>query len=157
MLSAVFGIFQLSNPTCRFNSYALIQRIQTVFLAFAILLNIAFFFTPLLDRVLEDPSGWFRAAIFTAIGLSVLFSMAAIFMFRNRLRQMRWVKNALIFQILASGTGVGIFLTLGRIGSNLTGEALGLGVLLLAALFQILANAGIRKDERLVRSMDRIR
>jgi uncharacterized membrane protein YfcA len=135
----------------------LIQRIQTLFLAFAILLNIAFFFTPLFERVLEDPSGWFRSAIVTAIGLSVIFSFAAIMMFKNRLRQMRWVKNAILFQILAAGSGVGVFFTLGRLDPDLMGEALGLGVLLLAILFQVLAHASIRKDERLVRSMDRIR
>lgn len=135
----------------------MIQRVQTLFLAFAILLNIAFFFTPLFERVIEDPSGWFRSAILTAIGLSAILSLAAIFMFKNRLKQMRWVKNAIFFQILASGTGTGVFLTLGRLGPHLTGETIGLGVLFLAMFFQILANAGIRKDERLVKSMDRIR
>jgi hypothetical protein len=135
----------------------LIQRIQTIFLTLALLLNIAFFFTPLFERVLEDPSGWFRSAILTAIGLAAILSAASIFMFKNRIRQMRWVKNAMIFQILASGTGVGVFFTLGRIGTHLTGEAAGLAFLILAVLFQLLANASIKKDERLVKSIDRIR
>ncbi|TVQ11586.1 MAG: DUF4293 family protein [Balneolaceae bacterium] len=135
----------------------MIQRIQTIFLTLALLLNIAFFFTPLFERVLEDPSGWFRSAILTAVGLAAILTAASIFMYKNRIRQMRWVKNAMIFQILASGTGVGVFFTLGRIGAHLTGEAAGLAFLILAVLFQLLANASIKKDERLVKSIDRIR
>jgi hypothetical protein len=135
----------------------LIQRIQTLFLTLALLLNIAFFFTPLFERVLEDPSGWFRSAILTAIGLATILSAVSLFMYKNRLTQMRWVKNAMIFQLLASGTGVGVFFTLGRIGSHLMGEAIGLGFLILAVLFQLMANASIKKDERLVKSIDRIR
>jgi hypothetical protein len=138
-------------------SPTLLQRIQTLFLAIAVLLNIGFFFTPLFERVLEDPSGWFRSAIFTAVGLAAIISAISIFMYKNRTSQLRWVRNAMIFEIIAAATATGVFFTLGRIGSHLTGEATGLGLLLLALLFQLLAASGIRKDERLVRSMDRIR
>jgi ATP/ADP translocase len=89
--------------------------------------------------------------------LAAILSAVSIFMYKNRIRQMRWVNNAMIFQLMASGTGVGVFFTLGRIGTHLTGEAIGLGLLVLAVLFQLMANASIKKDERLVKSMDRIR
>lgn len=104
-----------------------------------------------------DPSGWLSNGLIAALLFSMVLSLYAIFLFRNRPNQMRWVKRAMLFQVIALGMNIGIFFTVGRIGMNLMTEALSVGLLMLAFILQYLALHFIDKDEKLVQSMDRIR
>ena len=70
---------------------------------------------------------------------------------------MAWVKRAALFQVIGLGFCVGVLFSLGGIGTYLWDEALGTGLVFAGLLFQILALRFIKKDEELVRSMDRIR
>lgn len=63
----------------------------------------------------------------------------------------------MIFQVIALGMCFAIFFTLGMYGFHIWDEALAISVLFLAFLFQYAAIRYIRRDDRLVRSMDRIR
>ena len=135
----------------------MIQRIQTLFLLFVIPVNIGFAFTPMFSHAMLDPSGWLSNGLIAALLFSMVLSLYAIFLFRNRPNQMRWVKRAMLFQIIALGMNIGIFFTVGRLGVNLMTEAFSVGLLLLALLLQYLALHFIDKDEKLVQSMDRIR
>lgn len=135
----------------------MIQRIQTIFLLLVLPVNALFVFTPMFPHAMQDPGGWLSNGLIAALAFSLLLSAYSIFLFRNRLNQIRWVARAMLFQVIAIGMVGGIFFTVGRIGMNLLSEAFSAGLLILGLLFQYLALYFIRKDEQLVKSMDRIR
>lgn len=135
----------------------MIQRIQTVFLLLAASLNAIFIFTPLFEKAFADPGQWVTAALLSALIFATALSLYSIILFNDRKKQISWVKKALVFQVVTLGTGLGVILTLGGIGSYLWDEAASWFVLLAAAVFEYLAIVFIQKDEALVQSMDRIR
>lgn len=135
----------------------MIQRIQTVFLILAVLLNGGVFFTPIFERAIDDPAPWMPIAFGVALGAAALLSLYAIFLYQNRKNQVSWVKYGIGIQFVSLGFSVGILLSLGGIGTYLWDESIGVGLVLLALIFQFLAVRYIRKDEKLVKSMDRIR
>ncbi|MEO1021422.1 MAG: DUF4293 family protein [Bacteroidota bacterium] len=135
----------------------MIQRIQTVFLFLAVGTTFAAFFTPIYDRAREDPQVWIGYGFASFLTLAMLVSIAAIFQYKDRKSQVKWVKLGQIGQLIGVGFGLGILFSLGGIGTYLWDEALGLGLVILGLLGQQLAVRSIKKDEELVRSMDRIR
>lgn len=137
--------------------FSVIQRIQTLFLTFAALLSGAFVFTPLYSHILEDPSRWIFSAYLASSLLSTLVSIWAIFLYTNRGSQMQWVKRAMMFQTIAIAVATGITFSLGGFGHFLMEELLSLGGIVLVWVLQFLALRFIKKDEDLVRSMDRLR
>ncbi len=139
------------------NNIIVIQRIQTVFLLLVLPVNIGFYFTPMFSHAMQDPSGWLSNGLIAALLFSMALSVYAVFLFRNRPNQMRWLKRAMLFQLIAIGMNIGIFFTVGRIGMNLLTEVFSVGLLVLALVFQYLALHYIDKDEKLVKSIDRIR
>ena len=101
--------------------------------------------------------------IFDNIALLGLFAGAgamaliAIFLFKNRPLQRRIALLSLFLTVF--GTGVAIFLFFQNQTENTATvrEGFGLGMPVLTSLFTLLAQRSIRKDERLVRSADRLR
>jgi hypothetical protein len=134
-----------------------IQRIQHLFLFIAVVLNAVFFFSPLFNRAFEDPSSWIPSAIAAGIGVATLLSVGIIFLYRQRTQQMNWLRRALLFQILGLGSSVGVLFSMGGFHINLIDEAISVLLPLFAFLFMIIALIYIRKDEQLIRSMDRLR
>lgn len=135
----------------------MIQRIQTVYLLLAFILNMVVFFTPIYSHALDDPQMLIGKGFAVVLTLAAFASLGCIFLYRNRINQISWVKRTSFLQIVAIGWGVGILFSLGGFGTYLWDESLGVALLVLAFIFQLLALRGIRKDEELVRSMDRIR
>lgn len=135
----------------------MIQRIQTVYLILGILLNSALYFTPLYGHALKDPSSWITIAISAAIALATLVILISIFLYKNRPKQVQLVKISMFLQIIGLGFLIGIFFSLGGVGLFLYEEVLSLLLPIVTLLFQYLAIRKIKKDEDLVRSMDRIR
>lgn len=135
----------------------MIQRIQSFLLALVVFINAGVFFTPLYNHAANDPAQWILIIFSAALGLSALLSVVSIFMYQNRPNQRRWVKIAMLFQVVALGFGTGILFSLGGFGTYLWDETLSLGLVLIGLILQIVANKYIKKDEELVRSMDRIR
>ncbi len=135
----------------------MIQRIQTVLLILAIGLNIAFVFTPMFYQVMADPSAWISSGLISALLLATLFSLVSIFLYKNRLNQARWVKRSMMLQIIAIGIGVAVLFTLGGFGKYLWDETISLGLIVIALVLEYGAFHYIHKDDKLVRSMDRIR
>lgn len=135
----------------------MIQRLQTVFLALAVVFNIAVYFTPIFSRSMEDPQMWIGYGLAVAIGIAAALSIYSIFLFNERKTQLNWVKRAALAQVIALGFCVGVLFSLGGIGTYLWDEALGTSFAGLAFVAQMLALRSINKDEKLVRSMDRIR
>jgi hypothetical protein len=134
-----------------------IQRIQTVFLALASILNLVVYFTPVYNKAMSDPQVWIGYGLAIALVLPIILNTYCIFLYNNRTSQISWVKKSALLQVIALGFGVGVLLSLGGIGTYMWDEAIGSGLIFLGLIFQILAMRYIRKDEELVRSMDRIR
>lgn len=135
----------------------MIQRIQSVYLLLAAILNIAIFFNALYDRALADPAAWISIGFTAALILAALTSVISIFLYNNRDLQINAVLGAIVFQVITFGWGVGLLISLGGIGSFILDEALGGLFLLIALIATVMARRKIRDDKELVQSMDRIR
>lgn len=96
-------------------------------------------------------------ALLVVFGLAAALALVSIFLFRNRKLQLRLVLFTLIGVLIGIGLIAGLFLQQGgELSDQLEG---GLGIILpfLSILFLILAYRFIRRDDKLVRSMDRLR
>lgn len=135
----------------------MIQRIQSVFLLLAFILNLSVFFNALYSHAMDDPQEWVGIGFALVLTVSALGSLGCIFLYNNRPNQIKWVNRCMILQVITVGYGIGIFISLGGIGMFLWDEAVGIAILLVALLAQAYARKKIRDDEELVKSMDRIR
>ena len=135
----------------------MIQRLQSIFLALSVLTTGGAFFTPIYDRAMEDPQVWIGYGLAISLTIAMILTLVSVFFFKNRATQMMWVKRAMMIQIISLGFCIGILFSLGGIGLYLWDEALGSGLVFLGFILQMLGLNFINKDEKLVRSMDRIR
>lgn len=146
----------------------MIQRIQTIFLVLAAASGFGVLALPFAstDASVQSSQLFVDQAFTTGdnIGLLVLFAVAAalavadIFLFRNRELQMKVGRMALIANILGVVLAVVLFLQdLAGIGSNEVNDGFGVYLPVAFIVFIVLALRGIKKDEALVRSADRLR
>lgn len=157
----------------------MIQRIQTVFLLLSIVAMSVMLFSPLWAKenlltsevaqltptalvykqkdaiVTQQNTMYIAVLIFTSIAFAVL----SIFSYKNRMRQVMY--NMLNILVLIGVLGCLIYFS--TKGEDLFKEPIrgkfGLGYFMpaIAVLMNHLANRFIRKDEKLVKSIDRIR
>jgi hypothetical protein len=123
----------------------------------AILFNLGAFFSPIYERAMEDPQLWIGIGLASSLLIAMILNGFTISLYKNRKKQMSWLKRASLMQIIAFGFSIGVIFSLGGIGTYLWDEALGTGLVFLGFVSQFLALLRIRKDEELVKSMDRIR
>lgn len=135
----------------------MIQRIQSVFLFLAFILNGSVFFNALYRHAMDDPQGWIGMVFAIVLTLSALAPLSCIALYKNRENQMKWVTRSMILQLVALGYGIGITISLGGFGSFLWDEVLGVLMLAIALFSQVYARKKIKDDIELVNSMDRIR
>ncbi len=135
----------------------MIQRIQSVFLFLAFLLNGSVFFNALYSHAMNDPQAWIGLGFAIILTIASLGSLGTIFLYQNRENHRKWVSVLLIIQIITIGFAAGIYITLGGFGTFLWDETTGLGLLALALIAQLYARKKIKDDIELVKSMDRIR
>lgn len=160
----------------------MIQRVQTIFLFLVVIAmgitigspiweqadassatantwNLSAFMLTNLDAAgeeIQSSSKWYIAALAAFAGLLALIS---IFQYKNRARQM--MLN-MINSLLMVGLVAVVFLTTNGINKEIASEVagsyqIGFWAILGAMVCNMLANRFIRKDEALVRSVDRIR
>lgn len=144
----------------------MIQRIQSVWLFVAALFSGALFISPLYRYNVADrpevqllsSANFFPLLLLAAI--VTLVPLVTIFMFTNRRRQMRLT----LFSILACLSFIGVMLmkisNIHKMNPGLTNDSYVIpGALLpvVSVIFLILAWSGIRKDDKLVKSVDRLR
>jgi peptidoglycan/LPS O-acetylase OafA/YrhL len=134
-----------------------IQRIQSVYLFLAFILDGTLFFNALYGHAMDDPQAWIGIGFTAVLIIAGLFSLVCIFLYSNRSNQIKWTGAALALQTIALGYGVGILISLGGFGAFLWDEAIGAGILFIALLAVYMARKKIKDDQELVRSMDRIR
>ncbi len=135
----------------------MIQRSQTIFLVLSVISSFLVYFTPVYDKAMQDPQMWIGYGLASGLALAMILSVISIFKYSDRKSQIKWVKIAMLFQLVGIGFAVGVLFSLGGIGTYLWDEAIGAGLAVLGLLFQGLANRSIKKDLELVRSIDRIR
>ncbi|RIW13946.1 DUF4293 family protein [Algoriphagus lacus] len=107
-------------------------------------------------EVIQSTSKWYLGSLAALVGLMAVIS---IFQYKNRTRQM--MLN-MINSLLMVGLVSAIFLTTNGLNTELGVEVAGsykpgFWAVLVAMVLNMLANRFIRKDEALVRSVDRIR
>jgi len=134
-----------------------IQRPQTIFLALTAILNLAVFFTPIYSHAVNDPATWFGMGMAISLTMPMIIAVVSIFLYKNRPTQLKWVKIATYVEIVALGFALGVLFSLGGFGKFLWKEVVSSGIIILslASLWQ--AGRLIKKDEELVKSMNRIR
>lgn len=161
----------------------MLQRIQSVYLALAMTALIVLYFLPLASftsdfvyykfyisslHKISDQSAAGAAMVngntVLALGLFngmiVLVSGIAIFLFKNRRLQSRIVKLGILMNVMLIGL---VFFVFSPLISRTLGATVdyahdaGIYFPLVALLMLILANRSIMKDEKLVRSADRLR
>jgi hypothetical protein len=135
----------------------LIQRPQTVYLLIAAFLNIGVFFNSIYSKAMADPAIWIGYGLAISLTLALIISFVSIFLYKNRSTQLRVVKIGTYIQIVALGFAAGVLFSLGGFGIFLWQETIGIALITLALVMYWLAGRGIKKDEELVKSMDRIR
>ncbi len=106
---------------------------------------------------MEDPQQWVGFGLAVSLALAIILTIFSIFRYSNRKDQMSWVKRSMLLQIIALGACFGVLFSLGGIGTYLWDEAIGTGLTGVGFLLQLVALRFIKKDDDLVRSMDRIR
>ncbi len=141
----------------------MIQRKQSLFLFIAALLNACLLLVPFYKWHEAGDTTWhelrlntFFPAFIVAIVI-ILLPLVAIFMFRKRKQQI-----AMCFvSMISISTFVGMMLS--KVGSIVPASAtdgtywIGAALPVVSFVFILLAILGIRKDDKLVRSMDRLR
>jgi FtsH-binding integral membrane protein len=96
--------------------------------------------------------------LFTAAAAFAMILCAyGIFLYKRRERQIQIISYACLFQVIAFGTGAGIFFSMGRYTQDSIWELSGVIALVFALMFELLAIRAIKSDIRLIKSMDRIR
>ncbi len=159
----------------------MIQRVQSLFLVVAVVCLVASLFFPIWQKLeLEAHTGVILKAAYAEIynpdqvitrevfptvilGLliitAVVLAVIEIFRYRNRLMQMKL--GAVNSLVLAAFLGLSVYFTFHM--EKLVGTAdqgtydLGMYLPAIALILNLVANRFIRKDEALVRSVDRIR
>ncbi|MBL4905429.1 MAG: DUF4293 domain-containing protein [Flavobacteriaceae bacterium] len=144
----------------------MIQRIQTVYLIVAALISGGLIFTASLwvngtgtkvfvDDLLSNSSVLIKTILFSFITSSLL-SIIAIFLFKNR--QLQFVLGRVNMLINFYLLGVLIYLSLIMPGEPVVSEkGIGMFFPIIVVLLLVMANKAIKKDEDLVKSVDRLR
>lgn len=139
-------------------SQNMIQRIQTIYIIISALIMVALFmwFPAILAEdgsvVIERGEPLVAGIIFVSIGLSTI----SILSFKKR--QTQFVLNRLNIILNFVLLGVFVYRSLTLSGETLVSEK-GIGVFLpiISIVFLVLANKAIKRDEDLVKSVDRLR
>ena len=133
----------------------MIQRIQSIYLL------IVSFLTGILSGVFEDE--WLSESHYELLGIAIvscLSALGAIFLFKNRKTQLKVNGLNIFFNVIIVVLSIYYLLNLpGGMQIPEKGIEFYVTVLMgiLAIVFLILANKAIKKDEELVKSVDRIR
>ena len=131
----------------------MIQRIQSIYLLVAaISMTLISFKVPVynLNETLFMAQDDTKMFVLTIVG--AIFSLLGLFMFKNRKFQMKLIRLTVLIQMII---GIRIFMLFNKFEVVLNSSFLFLMAFTLIAL--IMAYRGIKKDDDLVRSIDRIR
>ena len=150
----------------------MIQRKQSIWLALAATISLLCFVLPyglhqsttegstsISDTILTAKSDIWSAVL---VSISAFLSLIIIFLYKNRGLQMKlimlnslcYIGTAVYFYLNASNASLGNKIAIGLVGSQLY---IGLLLPLLSSFLLALAFIGVKKDDELVKSVDRLR
>ncbi|SCY62938.1 protein of unknown function [Flavobacterium anhuiense] len=136
----------------------MIQRIQTVylFLAFAAT-GILMLFVPLWTTNAGKPFFFMQDQLYTILlGLTTMLSIISIISFKKRQNQFVLNRLNIILNLILLGLFVYRSLNLSG-GTEVSEKGIGMFMPIVAIVLLVLANKAIKKDEDLVKSVDRLR
>lgn len=136
----------------------MIQRIQSLYLFVASLLTgVVPFFFPIWMNAAKKPVFMTSDVTYIVLfGLSTVMSLVCILLFKNR--QNQFVLNRLNIILNFILIGLFVYRTLSLSGEMQVSEkGIAMFVPLFSILLLVLANKAIKKDEDLVKSVDRLR
>ena len=136
----------------------MLQRIQTVYLLIVAIVSLGLIFVFALWQTEEGSAVYAldQLTVFIMFIASGLLSLISIFMFKNRKLQfvLGRINIVLNFFIL----GVFVYWSLSLPGEmNISEKGIGMFLPIISIVFLVLANKAIKKDEDLVKSVDRLR
>ena len=142
----------------------MIQRIQSIYLLLVIFLSIgAPFFLKLWVEADNEVFAFdlfaYESILYKLVPISIIISalLALITIFRYNDRQQQFVLGRIIILINLFLLGILIYLSLNIPGEIFSEKGIGMFIPSIVILFSVLANKAIRKDENLVKSVDRLR
>ena len=137
----------------------MIQRIQTVYLILAfVLTGILPFVFPLWTLSNAKQEFFMTNQIYALVfGLSTTLSLLSILFYKKRQHQFVLGRLNIILNLIL--LGLFVYRSLNVSGETITVSEKGIGMFLpiIAIVFLVLANKAIKKDEDLVKSVDRLR
>ena len=143
----------------------MIQRVQTIYLLLASIVSGGLIFVFNLWNTIKEKIfvvDLFSREVFTLkvipfmFIMSAILSLVAIFLFKNR--KLQFVVGRIIIMINLFLLGLLIYLSLNLSGETSVSEkGIGMFLPILAILLVVLANKAIKKDEDLIKSVDRLR
>lgn len=137
----------------------MLQRIQTVYLALTfIIVGLLPFFIPLWIINGVIPYFFMQNVVYTILfGLSATLSLFSIFSYKKRQNQFVMGRLNIIFNLILLGLFLYHLLNLSGETVKVSEKGIGIFLPLVAIVLLVLANKSIKKDEDLVKSVDRIR
>jgi len=142
----------------------MIQRIQSIYFLLVIFLSIGapFFFKLWVEadnEVFAFDLFAYESILYKLVPISFIISalLALITIFRFNDRQQQFVLGRIIILINLFLLGILIYLSLNIPGEIFSEKGIGMFIPSIVILFSVLANKAIRKDENLVKSVDRLR
>ncbi|MCP9198424.1 DUF4293 domain-containing protein [Gramella sp. GC03-9] len=136
----------------------MLQRIQTLYLLAAIIISAGLIFVfPLWENANGEPV--YAQEQMIAFGMflaSAAMSLVSIFMFKNRKLQFVLGRLNIILNLFL--LGVFVYWSLSLPGEmEISEKGIGMFLPIVSIVFLVLANKAIKKDEDLVKSVDRLR
>ena len=137
----------------------MIQRIQTIylFLAFLVTLVVPYVFPLWITSDAKDFYFMQNPVYVALFGLSTTLSLVSIFSFKKRQNQFVMGRLNMILNLILLGLFVYRSLNLSGETPLVSEKGIGMFVPVLAIVLLVLANKAIKKDEDLVKSVDRLR
>jgi len=138
----------------------MIQRIQTVYLILTFLVTgLLMFFVPLWTLNTGKPFYFMQDQVYTILlGLSTMLTIISIISYKKRQNQFVMGRLNIILNLILLGLFVYRSLNLsGETVNAVSEKGIGMFLPIVAIVLLVLANKAIKKDEDLVKSVDRLR
>ena len=137
----------------------MLQRIQTVYLAIVFILTGILPFVFPLWKTIEGKDFYFMSVILYQIvfGLSTTLALISIITFKKRQQQFVLNRLNMILNLILLGLFVTRSLNLSGGTATVSEKGIGMFLPIFSIVFLVLANKAIKKDEDLVKSVDRLR
>ena len=137
----------------------MIQRIQTIYLLLVAGISAGLIFVFNLWVTIEEVIVYAKDEIlyFSLFLASALIAVISIFLFKNRKFQFVLGRLNIILNFILLGLFVYRSLTLSGEASDVSEKGIGILLPIFSIVFLVLANKAIKKDEDLVKSVDRLR